>query len=330
MSKIDDVLNAAVSKVTTEAPKEENPSVIGENIKDANKKILKKKSAEKPQDSAETEQLELVTDQAPEIKKEEKKKWKVPVKTYGKEKELEISEDELPEYVQRGHAATEKWKEANKILSGIAEREAKLKEQEEFFEKHPDLYLEQKLGREKAMKLHEQKVLRAYEMEKMTPEQREIYDYQAKVDALKQEEQELRTKAEKREQEHMEAYAMQRLQEMTSSALKKVGIENPTPFVYRKYLDFIRPYLENAENVTEGEMDMLTKEFSKSNTEEQAKHFDSLSPEQLASTLGKKNVEKIRKYILGLNGKAEEPAKEEKKTDVTKKFKNVREYINSL
>lgn len=312
MGKVDDVLQASVDQINT--PPEE-------------KKVETSDSTKQPVlEAKEEQQLELIQEKPIEQEKKEKKKYKV--QTYGKEKELEIGEDEIPEYVQKGHAATEKWKEANKIREEVLAKEKWIKDWEETIKKNPDVYFEQVFGKDKAKKFYEERVLRDYEMEKLPPEQREIYEYQSRVEALKKEEQELMSKSEARKAQEMEAYAMQRLQDMTTSSLKKVGIENPDGVTYRQYLDFIRPYLEHAENVTENEMDLLTKEFHKRSTEGRVKRFDTMTPEQLVAEIGKKNVEKIRSYLLSAAGKPQ--VEEVKKPKEEKKFNSIREYMDTL
>lgn len=319
MGKIDQILDAAVADVNKQQ-KVEEPVVETPVEKPVEKKAEKKE--EKP-----SEQLELIEEENQEPKKE-KKKFKV--KSYGKEKEIELDDEELPEYVQRGAAATEKWKETVKIQKEIAEKEKWIKDWESTIKKNPDVYFEQLFGKDKAQQYYETKVLRAYEMEKMSPEQKEVYERSSRIAELKKEEEELAAKSQQRKDEEMELYAMQRLSDMTSSALKKVGIETPNPTVFRKYLDFIRPYLENAENVTEHEMDLLTTEWNKRDSKERSELFNGMDGKQLMEHIGKANVEKIRKELLTEAGA---PPVEQKKTqqkDDPKKYKSVKEYINSL
>jgi predicted nucleotide-binding protein (sugar kinase/HSP70/actin superfamily) len=104
MGNIDSILQKAVNQVNT--PKEE-PKV---------------EQVQEPKDNVE-EQLELITD-APKTK-EEKKKFKV--KAYGKEKELEVKDEEIPNYVQKGYAAEEKWKEAQDFLRQAQEIEKRMR-----------------------------------------------------------------------------------------------------------------------------------------------------------------------------------------------------------
>lgn len=318
MSQIDKVLQGAVNEVN-----QVNDAKADVTQTEEKKKVIDESlEAETPEDK----QLDLISEEAP---KKEKKKYKVPVKTYGKEKEIEIDEDQIPEYVQKGHSATEKWKEAVKIREEIQAKEKWIKDWEDTIKNNPDVYFEQLLGKDKASSFYESKVLSAYEMEKMSPEQRELYQVKDRIAKARKEEEEITSKAQARKDQEMEQYAMQRLDQMSKSSLKKAGIENPTPFVFRKYLDFIRPYLENADNVTEQDMDLLSAEFSKRNSQEQSQQLDSMDETALANFLGKKNVEKVRRYLMGLSGKkptleTEAPKKEEPK------FKSMREYYKTL
>ena len=176
MGKIDDVLQASVNEINTTKVEEKVEAID---------------STKQPKiEEKEGQQLDLIQEPVEKVEKKEKKKYKV--QTYGKEKELEIGEDEIPEYVQKGHAATEKWKEANKIREEVLAKEKWIKDWEETIKKNPDVYFEQVFGKDKAKKFYEERVLRDYEMEKLPPEQREIYEYQSRVEALKKEEQDIR------------------------------------------------------------------------------------------------------------------------------------------
>lgn len=319
MGNIDSILQNAVNQITTEPKKE----VVSESpVEKVEKKVAKKPSVEEVPE--EDQQLDLI----PEEAKLEKKKFKV--KAYGKEKELEVDEKELPNYIQKGYAAEEKWKEAQETLRKASEIEKRNQEFAQNFKKDPESAMELLLGRETLDSLSEKRILRAMEMEKMSPEQREEYEVKQRLDRYKKEESEYKAKQDKAEEERKISEFQQSFNSMTLQALKRVGYENPSKMIMNRFLLTVRPFLENAEGpATEEDMDILAAHFHKTLTEEQTDHISKMDGPSLIKWLGSENVEKIRKELA--NGMR--PISQMKQVSIKKEEKpagNLRDYIKSL
>lgn len=320
MSQIDKVLQGAVNEVN-----QVNAEKAKADVPPVEEKKLEKPAIEDVPAEPDDKQLDLIADES--ATKKEAKKFKV--KSYGKEKEVEVkSDEELQEYVQKGYAIGEKLKEVAKFQQQLEEKMQKFMEEQSFFEKDPDEWYDRKFGRGKALERAENRVIEAMKMEKMKPEEREAHEFKSKVEKLKKEEAELVERAQKRKDEEMENYAMQRLDDISRASLKKIGIESPTPYMYRQYLDFIRPYLSNSEKIYEEEIHQLTTEFKRHMDDERGGHLSSLDGEQLAQYIGKDGVEKIRAFLL--NGGVKPPVKKEEPKKKEKEFASVRDYIKSL
>lgn len=318
MGKIDSVLQNAVNKINTE-PKEisQEPSI--------EKQVDKKPSVEEvPQETNRDVQLDLI----PKEENFEKKKFKV--KAYGKEKELEIEDKDLSNYIQKGYAAEEKWKEAQETFRKAEEMNRRSQEFFENFKKDPESAMELLLGRETLDSLSEKRILRAMEMERLTPDQKEEYEVKQRLEKLKKEESEYKSKQEKIEEERKVAEFQKSFHSMTLNALKKIGYDSPSKMVMNRFLMTVRPFLENAEEpATEEDMDILANYFHKTLTEEQTDHISKMDGATIVKWLGPENVEKVRQELL----KTVRSAPQAKQTFVKKEEKptgNLRDYIKSL
>lgn len=321
MGNIDSILQNAVNQIT-EPKKEVVPEVQEEKVA---KKVAKKPPIEEiKEEPKEEEQLDLL----PEETKIEKKKFKV--KAYGKEKELEVDDKELPNYIQKGYAAEEKWKEAQEALRKAAEIEKRNQEFAQSLKKDPENAMELILGRETLDSLSEKRILRAMEMEKMTPEQREEYEVKQRLAKYKKELEEVDQKAQKIEEERKINEFQTSFKALTMNALKKVGFEAPSRMVINRFLMTVRPFLENADGpATEEDMDILAQHFSQTLSEEQNEHISNMDGPTLVKWLGSSNVEKIRKELSqGMKPAATKPVQPVKKEE--KPAGNLRDYIKSL
>ena len=306
MENIDTVLQNAVNKVNSseEAPKAVEQDVIEESLKG---------------------QLDLISNEEP-LKKEKKK---IKVKAYGKEKELEVGEDELPSYVQKGYAAEEKWKEAQETLRKASEIDKRNQEFTENFKKDPEKAMELLLGRETLDSLSEKRILRAIEMEKLSPVQKEEYEASQKLEGYKKEIAEFESKKQQAEQDKQVAFFESQFKQMTTQALKKIGYEKPSKLVLNRFLMTIRPFLAHAEGpATEEDMDILADHFAKTMEDEKVEHLTSMDGAALAKYLGKENVEKIRKHLMNGASKPVSTHIERPKKELPKG--NLRDYIKSL
>lgn len=312
----DAVLNAAVAKVNQspepEAPEPEVPVKKPE--------VKAKPPIEDVPEQKEEKQLDLI--------RTEKKKFKV--KSYGKEKEIEIADEELPEYIQKGHSATEKWKQAQEVMRKASEIEKRNQEFAEAFKKDPEKAMELILGRETLDSLSEKRIMRQIQMEKMTPEQRELYEIKERIAAAKKEEEEIVSKRQAKEQEEKETFFEAQFKTMTTDALKKIGFEAPTKMIMNRFLLTMRPFLSHAqEQATPEDLDILATHFKKTMDDEFREHFSKMDGAQLAAQLGQENVEKIRKHLLTGHTPPNQPQKKPVKKE-EKEPMLARDYFNSL
>lgn len=321
MGNIDKILQNAVSKVIDK--KEEYSIVKGtQDTQDTQGT----QGTQDTQDTSTKEQLGLIYDKKDVSKKEKKK---IKVKAYGKEKELEVGDEDLPAYVQKGYAAEEKWKEAQEALRKASEIDKRNQEFAENFKKDPEKAMELLLGRETLDSLSEKRILRAMEMEKLSPVQREEYEASQKLEAYKKEIAEFEAKKQKQEEERQVAFFEAQFKDMTTKALQKIGYEKPSKLVLNRFLMTIRPFLAHADGpATEEDMDILAQHFAKTMDEEKTEHLTAMDGPTLAKYLGKENVEKIRKYLMNGASKPVSTHVEHPKKELPKG--NLRDYIKSL
>lgn len=318
MGNIDSILQSAVNEVNKQPEVKEE--VVAEPVE---KKVKKKKVEEVPSEEisepVEQEQLDLL----PVTKK------KFKVKAYGKEKELEVKDEEIPNYVQKGYAAEEKWKEAQETLRKANEIEKRNEEFAANFKKDPESAMELLLGRENLDSISEKRILRAMEMEKMSPEQREEYEVKQRLAKYKKEEEEYVSKKQQAEEEKQVAFFEAQFKEMTNNSLKKIGIEKPSKLILNRFLMTIRPFLANANGpASEEDMDILASHFKKEMDQERSEHLSTMDGQQIANWIGKENVEKIRKYLM--NGASKPVVKQEPVKKEEKPAMNLREYMKTL
>ncbi|HNC59435.1 MAG TPA: hypothetical protein PLP33_28670 [Leptospiraceae bacterium] len=310
MGNIDKILQNAVNQANT--PKEETKEVVQDIIE------IKEESPK--------EQLDLTSNDKEPAKKEKKK---IKVKAYGKEKELEVGDEDFQAYVQKGYAAEEKWKEAQEALRKASEIDNRNQEFAENFKKDPEKAMELLLGRETLDLLSEKRILRAMEMEKLSPVQREEYEAYQKLEAYKKEIADFEAKKQKQEEERQIDFFEAQFKDMTTKALQKIGYEKPSKLVLNRFLMTIRPFLAHADGpATEEDMDILAHHFAKTMDEEKTEHLTAMDGPALAKYLGKENVEKIRKYLMNGASKPISTQVEQPKKDLPKG--NLRDYIKSL
>lgn len=313
MGNIDTVLQNAVNQVNKQ------PEVEAQSID----KVEKKKKPAIEDVPAVEEQMDLIET---EVKPESKKKFKV--KSYGKEKEIEVKDEELPEYIQKGHSATEKWKEAQDFLRQAQEIQKKNEEFAQNFKKDPESAMELLLGRDTLDSLSEKRILRAMEMEKMSPEQKEEYEVKQRLAKYKKEEEEYKTRQQQAEESKQVAFFEAQFKDMTSKSLQKIGFEKPSKMIINRFLMTIRPFLANAEGpASQEDMDILASHFQSEMEKERAEHISSMDGSQIAKWLGQEGVEKLRKHLM--NGYSKPPVKPEAPKPTVKPG-NLRDYIKSL
>lgn len=329
MGNIDAVLQNAVNEVNS--PKIEPVVEAGDVEEEATeKKVVEKKSKKKPPiedvpsdpQKSEDNQLDLIPETKPELKK-------FKVKAYGKEKELEVKDDEIQTYIQKGYAAEEKWKEAQEALRKSSEIEKRNQEFSENFKKDPEKAMELLLGRENLDSISEKRILRAMEMEKMSPEQREEYEVKQRLAKYKKEEEEYNAKKQQAEEEKQVAYFEAQFKNLTTNALKKIGYEKPSKLILNRFLMTIRPFLAHADGpATEEDMDILADHFQKTMEDEKGEHLNSMDGAAIAAYLGKDNVEKLRKHLM--NGVKPVAVVQTSTKKEEKPIGNLRDYIKTL
>lgn len=318
MGNIDSILQSAVNEVNNQPEVKEE--VVAEPVeKKAKKKKVEEVPSEEISEPVEQEQLDLL----PVTKK------KFKVKAYGKEKELEVKDDEIPNYVQKGYAAEEKWKEAQETLRKASEIEKRNEEFAANFKKDPESAMELLLGRETLDSLSEKRILRAMEMEKMSPEQREEYEVKQRLAKYKKEEEEYVSKKQKAEEEKQVAFFEAKFKDLMLSSLKKIGLEKPTLYDQSHFMRMVTPLLANMDGIpTEEDMEIVAEHFQKTEDSHRHEKIEKMSEEDFAKWIGPKGLEKARKYMMNGFSKPAPKPEPEKKEELKKM--SPRAYMNTL
>lgn len=279
MANMDKFFSAVASKPAQSEPKQAQES----------------ESSSKPEEKKES-QSPIQTESQ---KQEEIKKKKFNVKVYGKEKEVEVGDDEIPVYLQKALSADEKWKQTVEKERQIAEREEKIKAMEEFMEKNPDMFLRQKWGPQKAQEYYEQQVLRQMELERMSPEQREEYQLKERLNQLREEARKEEERYSQIEAERQEKMFSQYFSDMAKRHLEKAGFPEPSNLVWNKFIMMMRSYLghSDAQSINEDEVSQIAQMVRDDTKSELSGHIQSLPVEEIKELLGPK-LEEIRKMFL--------------------------------
>lgn len=272
----------------------------------------------------------------PEIKKEDKPsgKRKIPIKVYGKEEELELDDDEIKKYVQKGHAVDLQFKKNAEERKELEALKAQIEETISYVKNNPIDFLEKTVGKEQAQKIYEDRVIESLAMQKMSPEQREAYQYEKQIEQRRQAAKEELEQIKAQESEERNRYYLTQLNEMTQDALKSVDLPI-SKASHTEFLAFATPYIRHNDDVTYEELEILADRFKEVKQENIRQSFEKLDGEGLYNLLGKQNAEKIRKFFL----KQAQPVKEapKPKTDFSSKKdperwdpRKTRDYFDSL
>lgn len=287
-----------------EEPAEEEVETKEEDEKEVNEDEPQPKEKRSESLLSDASNEEDIESEEPEVVSKPEKR-KIPVKVYGKEKELELDDDEIQKYVQKGHAVDLQFKKNAEERKELEEMRSQIDEIFSFIKKDPIGFFEKVVGQEKAKQLYEERVVESLALEKMSPEQRDAYLYERKIQERKDAAARELAEIEAKEADERNRYYVSQLNEMTQDALKSVDLP-VTKSVHTEFLAFSMPYIRHNDDVTYEELEILADRFKEVKQETVRGTFEKLDGEGLYNLLGKDNAEKLRKFFL----KQAQPIKE--------------------
>lgn len=132
--------------------------------------------------------------------------------------------------------------------------------------------------------------------ETLTPEQRKLKEYEAKLKKYEDEEQEKVSKAKQEEEDKLTATQREHLQSQIIDALEKSGLPK-TPAIAARMAFYMR---ENLLRGWDAPVDVIVQQVQKEREEHYKSEVGTLKGEQLVKYLGENVVNEIRKYDVAV------------------------------
>ncbi len=230
-----------------------------------------------------TESTETTTPNPAEMTPAELKKYKVKVDG----EEMEVDEDELLSNYQLKKASDKRFQEAMQARKQSEEFIRLLKQDPAKVLSHPSLGVDVK-------KWAEDYLITELKRETMTPEQREIEEYKAKLAKYQEQEEaekkkQLESEREAVVQKYQEDYNKQIMGALETSGLPK------TEFTVGRMIHYMSKALQNGYELSAKDVtDLVKKDYQK----DTQSLYSQLDAETLISILGEDIAKKIRKHDL--------------------------------
>lgn len=209
----------------------------------------------------------------------------VEIKVNGQVRKL--TPEQLRAFASKGMGADEKFEEAARIRK---ERE----QFEDMLERNPRMFIEKKLGKDKANKMYQEALYEAIMAERMTPEQRQMLEEKKALELEKHEIENWKKDQEKSQLENMEKHYLAEYDKSISSAIASSGLPK-TARTVRRMTELMLKNLDNEIDLSADDVVQLVKEDYIKEFQEM---FGSAEGDAIAEIFGDGPYQKLRKRDL--------------------------------